>query len=201
MSEAPKIYKQKRLSRTIIKVFGWIVCILLLLLIICLFSFRHYSCYTETGKLYLSIPWLSEYLPAVPTDDPLADELTATAGNWKNGAAVNAPFRQGQAVDTAADSAEASVPGTIDKTDEQSGADSQPSSMVADSSPDIEDVTSPEDTEEDDSDEEGSYYDEDSTEDSNIDDDEYDYVYDSEESWYEDSGDESSDFSDEEATE
>jgi hypothetical protein len=52
--------------------------VLAVLLIICaaaFFGFRKYIAYTDTGKLYLDIPWLEGYLGGPPENDELAEYM------------------------------------------------------------------------------------------------------------------------------
>lgn len=75
-NNAPKIYKHKNHGRKAIKITLYVICALIVLFIILFFSFKKYIAYTDTGKLYLDIPWLYGYMDGAPETDELADILT-----------------------------------------------------------------------------------------------------------------------------
>lgn len=80
-SSAPKIYKPNRGKKIIPKILLIIFVTLVILFFLSVFGFRKYIAYTETGKLYLDVPWLENYMAGPPAEDELAEQLTATAGN------------------------------------------------------------------------------------------------------------------------
>ena len=78
--KTPKIYRRHRVWPVLFRVVLIVVGALLLLSILAFFGFRKYIAYTDTGKLYLDVPWLEGYLAGRPDEDPLASELTLTYG-------------------------------------------------------------------------------------------------------------------------
>lgn len=84
------IYRRRRWLGPLLRILCLLLGFLLLLSILFMAGFRKYITYTETGKLYLDIPWLYGYLDGPPEEDPLADCLTVTGGQH------NLPFYQQQ---------------------------------------------------------------------------------------------------------
>ena len=78
--KTPKIYRRHRVWPVLLRVVLIAVGALLLLCILAFFGFRKYIAYTDTGTLYLDVPWLEGYLAGRPEEDPLAPELTLTYG-------------------------------------------------------------------------------------------------------------------------
>ena len=60
-----------------------LLAVLVLLSLLFFFGLRKYIAYTETGRLYLDIPWLTGYMDGKPEDDPLSSELTLTGGTGR----------------------------------------------------------------------------------------------------------------------
>ena len=79
-SKTPKIYRRHRVWPVLLRVVLIVVGAFLLLSILAFFGFRKYIAYTDTGKLYLDVPWLDGYLAGRPEEDPLAPELALTYG-------------------------------------------------------------------------------------------------------------------------
>ncbi len=79
-NNAPKIYKHKSHRHIPLKIAVCVLCALIILSVIVFFSFKKYIAYTDTGKLYLDIPWLYGYMDGPPEQDELADIIT----NQKN---------------------------------------------------------------------------------------------------------------------
>ena len=75
-NNAPKIYKHKNHGRAAIKIAVCVICALIILSVAVFLNFKKYIAYTDTGKLYLDIPWLSGYMDGPPETDELADILT-----------------------------------------------------------------------------------------------------------------------------
>lgn len=76
--QTPKTYRQSKLGRYLFKIILIVFAALVILFFLALFGFRKYIAYTDTGKLYLDIPWLSDYMDGPPEYDELADQLTAS---------------------------------------------------------------------------------------------------------------------------
>lgn len=72
----PKIYRQKNVKRIILRILLCILIAIFIFAFIALLGFRKYISYSETGKLYLDIPWLYEYMDGEPETDDLAQYLT-----------------------------------------------------------------------------------------------------------------------------
>ena len=71
----PKIYKHSNIKSIILKVIVLIIVAAIILALTAFFGFRKFIAYTDTGKLYLDIPWLYGYMPGPPTEDDLAPYL------------------------------------------------------------------------------------------------------------------------------
>ena len=71
----PKIYKHSNIKSIILKVIVLIIVAAIILALTAFFGFRKFIAYTETGKLYLDIPWLYGYMPGPPEEDDLAEYL------------------------------------------------------------------------------------------------------------------------------
>ena len=76
----PKIYRQKNPRRIILRVLLCLLIIVFVFAFIALLGFRKYIAYSETGKLYLDIPWLYGYMDGKPETDDLAQYLTPVTG-------------------------------------------------------------------------------------------------------------------------
>lgn len=72
---APKIYKHSNAKTIIFKVIAVIIAAAVILALTAFFGFRKFIAYTETGKLYLDIPWLYGYIDGPPAEDDLAPYL------------------------------------------------------------------------------------------------------------------------------
>ncbi len=80
-SKPPKIYRSHRVRHVLLRVLLIAAGAFLLLCILAFFGVRKYIAYTDTGKLYLDVPWLEGYLAGKPAEDPLAPELILTYGS------------------------------------------------------------------------------------------------------------------------
>ena len=79
----PKVYRKNRAVGIILRVACIVIAILVLLAVLLFFGLRRYIAYSDTGRLYLDIPWLAEYMEGEPQDDPLSSELTLTGDSYK----------------------------------------------------------------------------------------------------------------------
>ena len=75
-----KVYRKRRTAGVLIRAAVIILAALVLLSVLFFFGLRKYISYTDTGRLYLDIPWLAGYMDGKPEDDPLSSELTLTGG-------------------------------------------------------------------------------------------------------------------------
>ena len=71
----PKIYKHSNVKGIILKVIAVIIVAAIVLALTAFFGFRKFIAYTDTGKLYLDIPWLYGYMDGPPAEDDLAPYL------------------------------------------------------------------------------------------------------------------------------
>lgn len=71
----PKIYHHSSTKGIIFKIVVIIIAAVLILALTAFFGFRKYIAYTDTGKLYLDIPWLYGYMDGKPETDELAPYL------------------------------------------------------------------------------------------------------------------------------
>ena len=74
----PKIYKHSNIKSIISKIIVIVIAAAIILALTAFFGFRKFIAYTETGKLYLDIPWLYGYMPGPPEEDDLAEYLKPT---------------------------------------------------------------------------------------------------------------------------
>lgn len=72
----PRVYRQGSAKRILLHILLFIFVIIFVLLFLALLGFRKYIAYTDTGKLYLDIPWLEGYISGPPEYDDLAQYLT-----------------------------------------------------------------------------------------------------------------------------
>ena len=75
---SPKVYRKRRAAGVLLRAAVIVLAVLVLLAVLLFFGLRKYIAYTETGRLYLDIPWLAGYMDGKPEDDPLSSELTLT---------------------------------------------------------------------------------------------------------------------------
>ena len=88
----PRIYKHSNAKSIIIKVVVIFIAAVIILALTAFFGFRKFIAYTDTGKLYLDIPWLYGYMDGPPETDELApllapvssEELADTSENDEN---------------------------------------------------------------------------------------------------------------------
>lgn len=71
----PQIYRKGSARRAVLRILLWVLAVFLLLCITAFFGFRKYIAYTDTGKLYLDIPWLEGYVSGPPENDDLAEYM------------------------------------------------------------------------------------------------------------------------------
>lgn len=71
----PQIYRKGSARRAVLRILLWVLAVFLLLCITAFFGFRKYIAYTDTGKLYLDIPWLDGYVSGPPENDDLAEYI------------------------------------------------------------------------------------------------------------------------------
>lgn len=71
----PQIYRKGSARRTVLRILLWVLAVFLLFCVLAFFGFRKYIAYTDTGKLYLDIPWLEGYVSGPPENDDLAEYL------------------------------------------------------------------------------------------------------------------------------
>ena len=71
----PRIYKHSNAKSIIIKVVVIFIAAVIILALTAFFGFRKFIAYTDTGKLYLDIPWLYGYMDGPPETDELAPLL------------------------------------------------------------------------------------------------------------------------------
>ncbi|MBQ8831617.1 MAG: hypothetical protein IJ017_08460 [Oscillospiraceae bacterium] len=71
----PKIYKHSNAKSIILKVIAIVIAAVIILALTAFFGFRKFIAYTDTGKLYLDIPWLYGYMDGPPAEDDLAPYL------------------------------------------------------------------------------------------------------------------------------
>ena len=74
----PKIYKHSNIKSIISKIIVIVIAAAIILALTAFFGFRKFIAYTETGKLYLDIPWLYGYMPGPPEEDDLEEYLKPT---------------------------------------------------------------------------------------------------------------------------
>ena len=75
----PKIYKHSNVKSIIPRIVAIIIAAAIVLALTAFFGFRKFIAYTETGKLYLDIPWLYGYMAGPPAEDELAPYLAPIA--------------------------------------------------------------------------------------------------------------------------
>ena len=68
----PKIYHGSNVKSIITKIVAIILAAAVILTLTAFFGFRKFIAYTDTGKLYLDIPWLYGYMDGPPETDDLA---------------------------------------------------------------------------------------------------------------------------------
>lgn len=73
---APKVYRSGNARRLVGKILISVLVVVLVFALIAFFGFRKFIAYTDTGKLYLNIPWLYGYMEGPPAVDDLAPYLT-----------------------------------------------------------------------------------------------------------------------------
>lgn len=78
--QMPPIYRKRRWLLPLIRLICFLLVLIFFLSVLALAGFRKYIAYTDSGKLYLDIPWLYGYMQGPPTEDPLADVLTVPSG-------------------------------------------------------------------------------------------------------------------------
>lgn len=71
----PKIYHHSNVKGTVVKIIVIIIAAAVILALTAFFGFRKFIAYTDTGKLYLDIPWLYGYMDGPPAQDDLAPYL------------------------------------------------------------------------------------------------------------------------------
>ncbi len=71
----PKIYRHSNIKSIIWRIIAIVIAAAIVLALTAFFGFRKFIAYTETGKLYLDIPWLYGYMSGPPTEDELAPYL------------------------------------------------------------------------------------------------------------------------------
>ena len=71
----PKVYHHSNVKGTIIKIVAIVIAAAFILALTAFFGFRKFAAYTDTGKLYLDIPWLYGYMDGPPEHDDLAPYL------------------------------------------------------------------------------------------------------------------------------
>ena len=71
----PKIYRHSNIKTIIWRVIVIVIAAAIVLALTAFFGFRKFIAYTETGKLYLDIPWLYGYMSGPPAEDELAPYL------------------------------------------------------------------------------------------------------------------------------
>ena len=71
----PKIYKHSNAKTIITKTIVIFIVAVIVLALTAFFGFRKFIAHTDTGKLYLDIPWLYGYMDGPPAEDPLAPYL------------------------------------------------------------------------------------------------------------------------------
>ena len=71
----PKIYRHSNIKTIIWRVIAIVIAAAIVLALTAFFGFRKFIAYTETGKLYLDIPWLYGYMSGPPAEDELAPYL------------------------------------------------------------------------------------------------------------------------------
>ena len=76
-----KVYRKRKPVRFLLRFLGILLAVLVVLSVYLFFGLRRYVAYSDTGKLYLDIPWLAGYMAGEPADDPLSAELTITGGS------------------------------------------------------------------------------------------------------------------------
>ena len=81
---APKVYRKRRAGGVILRAAVIDLAALLLLAVLLFFGLRKYIAYSDTGRLYLDIPWLAGYMDGRPEDDPLSSELTLTGDSYRS---------------------------------------------------------------------------------------------------------------------
>ena len=81
---SPKVYRRRRPAGVFLRAAAIVLAVLVLLAVLFFFGLRKYIAYSETGRLYLDIPWLAGYMDGKPEDDPLSSELTLTGGSSRS---------------------------------------------------------------------------------------------------------------------
>ena len=71
----PKIYRHSNIKTIIWRIIAIVIAAAIVLALTAFFGFRKFIAYTETGKLYLDIPWLYGYMSGPPVEDELAPYL------------------------------------------------------------------------------------------------------------------------------
>lgn len=74
----PKIYHGSNAKSVITKIVAIVLAAVIILALTAFFGFRKFIAYTDTGKLYLDIPWLYGYMDGPPETDDLAPYLAPT---------------------------------------------------------------------------------------------------------------------------
>ena len=80
---ALKVYRKRRTPGIVLRILVIVFAVFLLLAIMLFFGLRRYVAYTDSGRLYLDIPWLYGYMAGKPEDDPLSSELTLTGDSYR----------------------------------------------------------------------------------------------------------------------
>ncbi len=102
---APKVYRKRRAGGVVLRIAVIVLAALLLLAVLLFFGLRKYIAYTDTGRLYLDIPWLAGYMDGRPEDDPLASELTLTGDSYRTEQTPAEPDEQEPLPDSASNDA------------------------------------------------------------------------------------------------
>ena len=82
----PKIYHHSNVKGVVVRIIIIVIAAAFILALTAFFGFRKFIAYTDTGKLYLDIPWLYGYMDGPPATDDLAPymapvETSKPAGN------------------------------------------------------------------------------------------------------------------------
>lgn len=75
-NNSPKIYKHKHYGKIIAKISIYVIAAIIIIYLLFFFAFKKYIAYSDTGKLYLDIPWLSSYMDGEPENDDLSEIIT-----------------------------------------------------------------------------------------------------------------------------
>ena len=75
----PKIYHHSNAKGIAIRIVAIVIAAAFILALTAFFGFRKFIAYTDTGKLYLDIPWLYGYMDGPPKEDDLLPYLSPAA--------------------------------------------------------------------------------------------------------------------------